>query len=108
MFKCPTTETYIFFGQATIEDITSQLEIQPAQQFKVPDLTNVIFKPVLSAMVQDDAQVYEAGIVPQDVELIMTQTGVTWGEALTALKASNGDVVATILNMKRWLLDEKS
>lgn len=101
---CPTTETYIFFGQATVEDITAQLEIQPAQKFMFPDLTKVIFKDVIPTLGPDDAEVYEAGLLPQDVKLVMSQTGVTWGVAFTALKASDGDVVATIMNME---LDKK-
>ncbi|CAO2833101.1 unnamed protein product [Amaranthus hypochondriacus] len=99
VFMCPTTETYVFFGEAITEDISSQLEIQPAQQFKAPDLSNVIFKPDISAMVQDDAKVYEAGLLPKDVEDVMTQAGVTWGEAFTALKAKNGDVFDAIMDL---------
>ncbi|XP_057538930.1 nascent polypeptide-associated complex subunit alpha-like protein 1 isoform X2 [Amaranthus tricolor] len=99
VFMCPTTETYIFFGEATKKDISSQLEIQPAQQFKAPDLSNVIFKPDISAMVQDDAKVYEAGLLPKDVEDVMTQAGVTWGEAFTALKANNGDIMDAIMDL---------
>ncbi|XP_056692223.1 uncharacterized protein [Spinacia oleracea] len=42
VFKSPTSDTYVIFGEAKIEDLSSQLQTQAAEQFKAPDLTNVI------------------------------------------------------------------
>ncbi|KAL3696943.1 hypothetical protein R1sor_011019 [Riccia sorocarpa] len=40
VFKSPASETHIIFGEAKIEDLSSQLQSQAAEQFKVtPDLS---------------------------------------------------------------------
>ncbi|KAF9624752.1 hypothetical protein IFM89_013833 [Coptis chinensis] len=48
VFKSPTSNTYVIFGEAKIEDLCSQLQTQAAEQFKAPDLSHVISKPVIN------------------------------------------------------------
>ncbi|KAF8395610.1 hypothetical protein HHK36_019560 [Tetracentron sinense] len=38
VFKSPNSETYVIFGEAKIEDLSSQLQTEVAQQFKMPEL----------------------------------------------------------------------
>ena len=61
VFKSPTSDTYVIFGEAKIEDLSSQLQTQAAEQFKAPDLASSISKPETSAMAQDDEDVDEEG-----------------------------------------------
>ncbi|KAJ0581200.1 putative nascent polypeptide-associated complex NAC domain, NAC A/B domain superfamily [Helianthus annuus] len=42
VFKSPASDTYVIFGEAKIEDLKSQLQSQAAEQFKAPNLSNVI------------------------------------------------------------------
>ncbi|KAL3599564.1 hypothetical protein D5086_007482 [Populus alba] len=77
VFKSPTSDTYVIFGEAKIEDLSSQLQTQAAEQFKAPDLSHVISKPETSAIAQDDEEVDETGVEPKDIELVMTQAGVS-------------------------------
>ncbi|KAJ0721035.1 putative nascent polypeptide-associated complex NAC domain, NAC A/B domain superfamily [Helianthus annuus] len=42
VFKSPASDTYVIFGKAKIEDLNSQLQSQAAEQFKAPNLSNVI------------------------------------------------------------------
>ncbi|CAO2833102.1 unnamed protein product [Amaranthus hypochondriacus] len=99
VFKSPTSETYVFFGEAKIEDLSSQLQTQAAEQFKTLDLNNTISKPETSATAQDDEEVDEEGVEPKDIELVMTQAGVTRGKAVKALKAADGDIVSAIMEL---------
>ncbi|KNA07447.1 hypothetical protein SOVF_171810 [Spinacia oleracea] len=99
VFKSPTSDTYVIFGEAKIEDLSSQLQTQAAEQFKAPDLTNVISKPESSSMAQDDEDVDETGVEPKDIELVMTQAGVPRGKAVKALKAADGDIVSAIMEL---------
>ncbi|KAL0289628.1 UNVERIFIED_CONTAM: Nascent polypeptide-associated complex subunit alpha-like protein 1 [Sesamum angustifolium] len=46
-----------------------------AEQFKAPDLSNVIQKPEPSTIAQDDEEVDETGVEPKDIELVMTKLG---------------------------------
>ncbi|CAN1343786.1 Nascent polypeptide-associated complex subunit alpha-like protein [Linum perenne] len=95
----PTSDTYIIFGEAKIEDISSQLQSQAAEQFKAPDLSHVISKPETSGIAQDDEEVDDTGVEPKDIELVMTQAGVSRPKAVKALKAADGDIVSAIMEL---------
>ncbi|KAK8494457.1 hypothetical protein V6N13_016494 [Hibiscus sabdariffa] len=99
VFKSPASDTYVIFGEAKIEDLSSQLQTQAAEQFKAPDLSNVISKPETSSNVQDDEEVDETGVEPKDIELVMTQAGVSRSKAVKALKAADGDIVSAIMEL---------
>ncbi|KAI5659690.1 hypothetical protein M9H77_28483 [Catharanthus roseus] len=99
VFKSPTSDTYVIFGEAKIEDLSSQLQTQAAEQFKAPNLSNVISKPEPSTVAQDDEEVDETGVEPKDIELVMTQAGVSRAKAVKALKAADGDIVSAIMEL---------
>ncbi|XP_030534382.1 nascent polypeptide-associated complex subunit alpha-like protein 1 isoform X2 [Rhodamnia argentea] len=99
VFKSPTSDTYVIFGEAKIEDLSSQLQSQAAEQFKAPDLSHVISKPESSAVTQDDEEVDETDVEPKDIELVMTQAGVSRSRAVKALKAADGDIVTAIMEL---------
>ncbi|MED6216212.1 hypothetical protein PIB30_116564 [Stylosanthes scabra] len=99
VFKSPTSDTYIIFGEAKIEDLSSQLQTQAAEQFKAPNLANAGPKPESSSVAQDDEDVDETGVDPKDIDLVMTQAGVPRSKAVKALKASDGDIVAAIMEL---------
>ncbi|CAL9097964.1 unnamed protein product [Musa textilis] len=99
VFKSPTSDTYVIFGEAKIEDLSSQLQTQAAEQFKAPDLSHVILKPEPSAAAQDDEEVDETGVELKDIELVMTQAGVSRSKAVKALKVADGDIVTAIMEL---------
>ncbi|XP_004493313.1 nascent polypeptide-associated complex subunit alpha-like protein 1 [Cicer arietinum] len=99
VFKSPTADTYIIFGEAKIEDLSSQLQTQAAEQFKAPNLSNVGAKPESSGVAPEDEDVDETGVDPKDIELVVTQAGVPRSRAVKALKAANGDIVAAIMEL---------
>ncbi|KAG2272179.1 hypothetical protein Bca52824_066734 [Brassica carinata] len=88
VFKSPASDTYVIFGEAKIEDLSSQIQSQAAEQFKAPDLSNVVSQGESSssaAVVQDDdEEIDEDGVDAKDVELVMTQAGVTRPKAVKA------------------------
>ncbi|XP_074575517.1 nascent polypeptide-associated complex subunit alpha-like protein 1 [Curcuma longa] len=87
VFKSPTSDTYVVFGEAKIEDLSSQLQTQAAEQFKAPDMSHVISKPEPSAIAQDDEEVDETDVEPKDIELVMTQAGVSRSKAVTCAQS---------------------
>ncbi|VVA97374.1 unnamed protein product [Arabis nemorensis] len=101
VFKSPASDTYVIFGEAKIEDLSSQIQSQAAEQFKAPDLSSVISQGESSsaAVVQDDEEVDEEGVEPKDIELVMTQAGVSRPRAVKSLKAANGDIVSAIMEL---------
>ncbi|KAI3772712.1 hypothetical protein L6452_03905 [Arctium lappa] len=101
VFKSPASDTYVIFGEAKIEDLSSQLQSQAAEQFKAPpNLGNVVSKPEAESRVVDDEEdVDESGVEPKDIELVMTQAGVSRSKAVKALKAADGDIVSAIMEL---------
>ncbi|XP_006654327.1 nascent polypeptide-associated complex subunit alpha-like protein [Oryza brachyantha] len=100
VFKSPTSDTYVIFGEAKIEDLSSQLQTQAAEQFKAPDLSSMLSKPEASTAVQDDDEaIDETGVEPKDIELVMTQATVSRSKAVKALKAADGDIVTAIMEL---------
>ncbi|KAM0071043.1 putative nascent polypeptide-associated complex NAC domain, NAC A/B domain superfamily [Helianthus debilis subsp. tardiflorus] len=100
VFKSPNSETYVIFGEAKIEDLSSQLQTQAAQQFRMPDMGSVMNKPEISAAAaaaaqadEEEEEVDETGVEPRDIDLVMTQAGVSRPKAVKALKTHSGDIV---------------
>ncbi|XP_060204009.1 nascent polypeptide-associated complex subunit alpha-like protein 2 [Lycium barbarum] len=104
VFKSPNSETYVIFGEAKIEDLSSQLQTQAAQQFRMPDMGSVMAKPDVSASTaaeadEEEEEVDETGVEPRDIDLVMTQAGVSRGKAVKALKTHHGDIVSAIMEL---------
>ncbi|XP_054795388.1 nascent polypeptide-associated complex subunit alpha-like protein 2 isoform X2 [Prosopis cineraria] len=106
VFKSPNSETYVIFGEAKIEDLSSQLQTQAAQQFRMPDMGSVVAKPDAAAAAaagtqadEEEEEVDETGVEPRDIDLVMTQAGVSRSKAVKALKTHNGDIVGAIMEL---------
>ncbi|KAI4338053.1 hypothetical protein L6164_016407 [Bauhinia variegata] len=105
VFKSPNSETYVIFGEAKIEDLSSQLQTQAAQQFRMPDMGSVMAKPDAAAAAagtqpdEEEEEVDETGVEPRDIDLVMTQAGVSRSKAVKALKTHSGDIVGAIMEL---------
>ncbi|WCJ27576.1 Nascent polypeptide-associated complex subunit alpha-like protein [Euphorbia peplus] len=103
VFKSPNSETYVIFGEAKIEDLSSQLQTQAAQQFRMPDMASVLPKSDISGAAaqadEEEEEVDETGVEPRDIDLVMTQAGVSRGKAVKALKTHSGDIVSAIMEL---------
>ncbi|KAL7146045.1 hypothetical protein ABFS83_06G014700 [Erythranthe nasuta] len=108
VFKSPNSETYVIFGEAKIEDLSSQIQTQAAQQFRIPDKESVMAKSEISLSAafrqvdeeeEDVEEVDETGVEPRDIDLVMTQAGVSRNKAVKALKTQNGDIVSAIMEL---------
>ncbi|KAK7410778.1 hypothetical protein VNO78_01858 [Psophocarpus tetragonolobus] len=104
VFKSPNSETYVIFGEAKIEDLSSQLQTQAAQQFRMPDVGSVLAKQdqdaaAAAAQPEEEEEVDETGVEPHDIDLVMTQAGVSRSKAVKALKTHNGDIVGAIMEL---------
>ncbi|KAM1127051.1 hypothetical protein ACFX2B_041648 [Malus domestica] len=104
-FKSPNSDTYVIFGEAKIEDLSSQLQTQAAQQFRMPDMSYVMGKPEISGAAagpqadEEEEEVDETGVEPKDIDLVMTQAGVSRSKAVKALKTHSGDIVSAIMEL---------
>ena len=105
VYKSPQSGTYVVFGEAKIEDLSASAQAQAAQQFQAPDITQTA--PVGSATANDNAaakddeegEVDETGVEAKDIELVMSQAGVSRPAAVKALKANDNDIVNAIMEL---------
>ncbi|MFS7912603.1 putative nascent polypeptide-associated complex subunit alpha [Helianthus anomalus] len=72
---------------------------QATEQFKAPNLRNVISTPEPTVVAQDDEDVDETGVEPKDIELVMTQARVSRPKSVKALKAVDGDILSAIMEL---------
>ncbi|KAL8234180.1 hypothetical protein R6Q59_020280 [Mikania micrantha] len=105
VFKSPNSETYVIFGEARMEDLSSQLQAQAAQRFRMPDMGSVMEKPDSDAAAApaDEEEIDETGVEPRDIDLVMTQAGVSRAKAVKALKVRDGDIVSAIMELTNYV-----
>jgi|EP00670_Eutreptiella_braarudii_P010055 nascent polypeptide-associated complex subunit alpha len=97
VYKSPTTDTYIIFGEARMEDTASEIGKKAMQSF-APD------EAAASAPVDheddDDTEDVDAGnLDPKDIELVMSQASVSRNRAIKALAHNDGDIVNAIMEL---------
>merc|ERR1712013_90939 len=104
VYKNPASDTYIVFGEAKIEDLSQQAQMEAAQKFKnaeVPQATEAAAAgpaPILEED-EDDEDVVAAGVEEKDVDLVMSQANVSRGKAVKALKNNANDIVNAIMEL---------
>lgn len=117
MYKSPTSNTWIIFGEAKIEDLNSQAQASAAQQLANAAASsadaggNSIEADLASAAEKgkgkepekkdddddDDEEVSEEGLEQKDIELVMAQANVSRKKAIKALRENDHDIVNSIM-----------
>ena len=110
VYKLPSGETYVVFGEAKMEDLSAKAQRSAAQQFSMPNADTATDD---AAKAEDeepadtetpntddvDAADTADGVEERDVELVMQQAGATRTAAIEALKKNNGDIVNAIMEL---------
>merc|ERR1712186_167196 len=107
VYKNPASDTYIVFGEAKIEDLTQQAQMEAAQKFKaaeVPQPTEMGASGTTGPASipeedEDDGEVDEAGVEDKDIDLVMSQANVSRSKAVKALKNNSNDIVNAIMEL---------
>jgi nascent polypeptide-associated complex subunit alpha len=107
VYKNPASDTYIIFGEAKIEDLSQQAQMEAAQKFKpaqVPstgDLSGAGKAAVTEAITEEDEddEMDAEGVEEKDIELVISQANVTRGKAIKALKNNSCDIVNAIMEL---------
>lgn len=100
VFKSPTSDTYVIFGEAKIEDLSAAAQANAAADFgrsaiRTPASTTTTAPADTSAEGSTD----ETGLDAKDIELVMTQANVDRSRAVAALKKNDGDIVNAIMEL---------
>ncbi|KDO33481.1 hypothetical protein SPRG_02289 [Saprolegnia parasitica CBS 223.65] len=97
VFKSSASETYVIFGEAKIEDLNAQAQ-QFAQQQQAAPIAEAKVEAE-AAVEEDDAEVDETGVDAKDIQLVMSQSGVSRAKAVAALKSNDNDIVNAIMEL---------
>ncbi|KAK3044240.1 GAL4 enhancer protein [Coniosporium uncinatum] len=110
VYKSPTSNTWIIFGEAKIEDLNSQAQASAAQQLAQQGADDHAGhdhgdkgKAVEGADKKveeeedDGEEVDETGLEAKDIELVMQQASVSRKKAVKALKENDNDIVNSIM-----------
>ncbi|KRZ79701.1 Phosphoserine phosphatase [Trichinella papuae] len=105
VYKNPSGDTFIVFGEAKIEDLSQHAQQAAAEKFKMsePAVMNAS-NAIAAGKVQpedseEDADIDCTGIEEKDIELVMSQANVGRGRAIKALRKSDNDIVNAIMDL---------
>jgi len=113
VYKNPSSDSYIIFGEAKMEDASTQAtqaQMAAAERFKAPDMlpgymggTSEIKgktqTPRVALEPDDDANIDSTGVDEKDIELVMSQANVSRTRAIIALKRTDNDIVNAIMEL---------
>merc|ERR1712109_171818 len=112
VYKNPASDTYIVFGEAKIEDLSQQAQIDAAKKFNAAEApqpsemggtgtTGAAAPGGQPAIPEDDEdeEVDEEGVEDKDIELVMSQANVSRSKAVKALKNNSNDIVNAIMEL---------
>lgn len=104
VYKSPAGDTHIVFGEAKIEDLSQQAQVQAAEKFtKAAEPISTAASESKTVPVEqeesDDEEVDATGVEEKDIELVMQQSNVTRKKAIKALKNNDNDIVNAIMEL---------
>jgi len=111
VYKSPSSNTWIIFGEAKIEDLNSQAQASAAQQLAAQSASEAAQGDAMNGAgkgkaVEDKKQeeeeddgeeVDDTGLEAKDIELVMAQANVSKKKAVKALKENDNDIVNSIM-----------
>mmetsp|Transcript_84646 Transcript_84646/g.202895 ORF Transcript_84646/g.202895 Transcript_84646/m.202895 type:complete len:199 (-) Transcript_84646:56-652(-) len=101
--KAQSSDTYIVFGEAKVEDLSAQAQANAAQQFtQGPSIGAKEMEAASQGAVieeVDEGEVDDSGVEAKDVDLVMQQVSCSRAKAVAALKANNNDIVEAIMQL---------
>jgi nascent polypeptide-associated complex subunit alpha len=131
VYKSPTAETYVIFGEAKSDDTSAVSQAAAAKQFQqqqaammqstagitnsadssndnampsLDELSAALDKTGLGGTASDAAgadALDEKGISPSDIDMVMSQAGCSRNAAIKALKDNGNDLVNAIMSLSQ-------
>jgi nascent polypeptide-associated complex subunit alpha len=99
VFKSPTSDTYIIFGEAKVEDLSAQASSKAAEQFQKAEPAAPAAAPAPVAAAAEEGEVNEDGVDAKDIDLVIAQIGCSRSAAIAALKNNDNDIVNAIMEL---------
>jgi len=116
VYKSPSSNTWIIFGEAKIEDLSSAAQASAAQQLAAAENASAIEADLAAAAASgnkekavekeeeedEGEEIDESGLELKDIELVMAQATVSRRKAVKALKENDNDIVNSIMALSTW------
>eukprot|EP00968_Pinguiococcus_pyrenoidosus_P010934 scaffold874_cov233-Pinguiococcus_pyrenoidosus.AAC.9 len=102
VYQSPSSETYIIFGEAKLDDPTAQAQEHAATEFaqQIPEGLGAGAAKEDEDDDDDDEEVDETGLEDADIRLVMDQANVSRKRAVKALKEDpSHDIVNAIMSL---------
>ena len=96
VFKAPSSETYVIYGEAKIEDNALNRFQDAAKNLSLPTGGD---DDVPALEETSAAPVDTTGVEETDINLVVSQTAASREAAVAALKKHNGDIVNSIMEL---------
>ena len=96
VYRFPNTTTFVIFGETQFEEAPSDASKAAAA---VTSAAPEASKPAVAAADEDDGEVDASGLQEKEIDIVMTQAGVSRARAVKALKNNNGDIVNSIMEL---------
>ncbi|EAS27545.3 nascent polypeptide-associated complex subunit alpha [Coccidioides immitis RS] len=113
VYRSPSSNTWIIFGEAKIEDLNSQAQASAAQQLSAAEAAGngehaghehidlgkgkAPETEKKEEEEEEEGEVDETGLEAKDIELVMAQANVSRSKAIKALKENDNDIVNSIM-----------
>ncbi|KAK9368891.1 NAC domain-containing protein [Lipomyces kononenkoae] len=114
VYRSASSGVYIVFGEAKIEDLSASAQANIAQQLQAAEAASQAAaveaapedkgkgkekEAEAPAEEEEEADVDDSGMEQKDIELVMTQAGVSRAKAIKALRQNNFDIVSSIMEL---------
>lgn len=101
VYKSSSSDTYVVLGEVKVEDLSQQAQVAAAEKFRSGGSNGQL--STRAAASRDDGadveEVDETGISQDDIDLVMSQAGVSRAKAVGALRRNGLDIVNAIMDL---------
>uniref|UniRef100_A0A8D2DYH0 NAC-A/B domain-containing protein n=1 Tax=Sciurus vulgaris TaxID=55149 RepID=A0A8D2DYH0_SCIVU len=103
VYKSPSSNTYMVWGEANIEDLSQQAQLAVAEKFKVQgEAVSNVQENTQILTVQEESEEKEidgTGVEVKNIELVMSQASMSRLKVVLVLKNNSNDIVNAIMEL---------
>jgi nascent polypeptide-associated complex subunit alpha len=103
VYKSSSSDTYVVLGEVKVEDLSQQAQVAAAEKFRSSGSSNSQLSTRIGGANKEDGpdieETDETGISSEDIDLVMSQAGVSRAKAVAALRSNGFDIVNAIMSL---------
>merc|ERR1712100_400927 len=99
VYKIPDSDTYIIYGEARIEDVNTPNHADAVRKLNQLNQKKEKINSEPEAEKEVEEEIDISGLDPNDIQMVIDQSGCSKLKAIEALKEADGDIVNAIMDM---------